>query len=197
MSGFRPQAHFRVQGRWTPQWPVLDGGVPNRLEVARECQQPLNRSRQFRAECVRLAQSASRTSQAGPAQGLVVSFLRSRHSPPEDNPPFQSMSWISYPVGRFSGVHEWPVLGVRRGSGSGPNRLRPMATGTKTSALLNFAVPATTHGQCLPRAWRRSVKKSNRVLLEMFWRRGKDSRVAPRRKPRTQPTLTKNVGWDY
>jgi len=25
------------------------------------------------------------------------------------------MSWISYPVGRFSGVHRWPVLGVRRG----------------------------------------------------------------------------------
>jgi hypothetical protein len=27
-----------------------------------------------------------------------------------------SMSWISYPVGRFSGVHGWPVLGVPRGS---------------------------------------------------------------------------------
>ena len=25
------------------------------------------------------------------------------------------MSWISYPVGRFSGVHRWPVLGVPRG----------------------------------------------------------------------------------
>ena len=25
------------------------------------------------------------------------------------------MSWISYSVGRFSGVHRWPVLGVRRG----------------------------------------------------------------------------------
>jgi hypothetical protein len=29
------------------------------------------------------------------------------------------MSWISYPVGRFSGVHVWPVLGVPRG-GAGP-----------------------------------------------------------------------------
>ncbi len=25
------------------------------------------------------------------------------------------MSWISYSVGRFSGVHRWPVLGVHRG----------------------------------------------------------------------------------
>jgi hypothetical protein len=25
------------------------------------------------------------------------------------------MSWISYLVGRFSGVHRWPVLGVHRG----------------------------------------------------------------------------------
>ena len=43
----RPQDHFRVQDRWTPRWPVLDGRVPNLLEVGRECQQPLNRSRQF------------------------------------------------------------------------------------------------------------------------------------------------------
>lgn len=27
------------------------------------------------------------------------------------------MSWISYSVGRFSGVHRWPVLGVPRGYG--------------------------------------------------------------------------------
>src|SRR5690348_10745319 len=114
---FRPQAHFRAQSRWTPRWPVLDGRVPNLLEVARECQQLLNRSRQFRAEGVRPVQSASGTSQVGPAQGLVVSFLRSRHSPSEDNPPSQSMSWISYSVGRFSGVHRWPVLGVPRGLG--------------------------------------------------------------------------------
>jgi competence ComEA-like helix-hairpin-helix protein len=25
------------------------------------------------------------------------------------------MSWISYSIGRFSGVHRWPVLGVPRG----------------------------------------------------------------------------------
>ena len=123
-SGSRPLGHFRVQGRWTPRWPVLDGPVPNLLEVGRECQQPLNRSRQFRAAGVRLVQSASGTSQVGPAQGLVASFLRSRHSPPEDNPPSQSMSWISYLVGRFSGVHRWPVLGVRRGSVQRRRKLR-------------------------------------------------------------------------
>jgi len=127
VSGPRPMGHLRVQGRWTPLWPVLDGCVPNLLEVGRECQPPLNRSRQFRAEGVRLVQSASGTSQAGRAQGLVVSFLRSRHSPPEDNPPSQSMSWISYSVGRFSGVHRWPVLGVRRGSRA-PGAIRHQST---------------------------------------------------------------------
>jgi hypothetical protein len=106
----------RVQGRWTPRWPVLDERVPNLLEVGRECQRLLNRSRQFRAECVRLVHSASVTSQAGRAQGLAVCFPRSRHPPPEDNTPCQSMSWISYFVGRFSGVHRWPVLGVPRGN---------------------------------------------------------------------------------
>jgi hypothetical protein len=114
-AGSRPQDHFHVQGRWTPRWPVLDGRVPNLLEVGPECPPLLNRSRPFRAECVRLVQSALGTSQAGRAQGLAVCFLRSRHSPPEDNPPSQSMSWISYLVGRFSGVHRWPVLGVHRG----------------------------------------------------------------------------------
>jgi hypothetical protein len=29
------------------------------------------------------------------------------------------MSWISYPVGRFSSVHRWPVLGVPRGYAGG------------------------------------------------------------------------------
>jgi hypothetical protein len=87
-----------------------------RAACEQECRRLLNRSRQFRAECVRLVQSASGTTQAGLAQGPAVCFLRSRHSPPEDNPPSQSMSWISYPVGRFSGVHGWPVLGVPRGS---------------------------------------------------------------------------------
>jgi hypothetical protein len=61
------------------------------------------------ARSIRLRDQPSRP------QGLAVCFLRSRHSPPEDNPPSQSMSWISYLVGRFSGVHRWPVLGVHRG----------------------------------------------------------------------------------
>src|SRR3984885_10964890 len=114
-SASRPQDHFRVQGRWTPRWPVLDGRVPNLLEVGRECQPPLNRSRQFRAECVRLVRSASVTIRAGRAQGLAVCFLRSRHSPPEGKPSVTSMSWISYFVGRFSFLYLEPVLGVHRG----------------------------------------------------------------------------------
>jgi len=114
-SGPHPQNHFRVQGRWTPRWPVLDGRVPTLLEVGRDCPPLLNRSRPSRAECVRLVPSALVTSQAGRAQGLAVSSLRSRHSPLEGKPSVTSMSWISYLVGRFSGVHRWPVLGVPRG----------------------------------------------------------------------------------
>ncbi len=57
-----------------------------------------NESVQFHAEGVRLVQSASVTSLA---KGLAVSFLRSRHSPPEGKPSAQSMSWITHPVGRF------------------------------------------------------------------------------------------------
>jgi len=29
------------------------------------------------------------------------------------------MSWISYLIGRFSGGHQWPVLGGHRGLGAG------------------------------------------------------------------------------
>jgi hypothetical protein len=133
-SGSLPQDYFRVQSRWTPRWPVLDGLVPTLLGVGRECQPLLNRLRQFRAECVRLVQSASGTSQAGRGQRLAVCFLRSRHSPPEDNPPSQSMSWISYSVGRFSGVHRWPVLGLHRGArywGFTPRLCRPYRAQTK------------------------------------------------------------------
>ena len=54
---------------------MLDGRVPNLLEVVRECRPPLNRSLQFRAEGVRLVQSASGISQVGPAQGLVFLFF--------------------------------------------------------------------------------------------------------------------------
>jgi len=85
------------------------------------------------------------------AQGLVVSFLRSRHSPPEDNPPSQSMSWISYSVGRFSGVRRWPVLGVHRGRRLADPRgctqlpvfgVPPMILGTLVTVLLGVATAA-------------------------------------------------------
>src|SRR5690349_14060356 len=99
--GPRPPSHLSVQSRWTPLWPVLDGSVPNLPAAGRESQQLLNRFRQFRDGCVRFVQSVVVTSQAGPVQGLVVSSLRSRHSPPEGIPPPQSMSGSIIPLAAF------------------------------------------------------------------------------------------------
>src|SRR5579885_1073007 len=111
----RLRDHLGVQGRWTPLWPVLAVRGPNRLATGKACRQLSNSLRPFHAECGGFVQCAVVTTQGGLTQGLAVSFLRSRHSPPEGKPPSQSMSWLTYPVGRFSGVHRWPVLAVRRG----------------------------------------------------------------------------------
>ena len=40
------------------------------------------------------------------------------------------MSWISYSIGRFSGVHRWPVLGVPRGT-KGLSKQLSVVVGTK------------------------------------------------------------------
>jgi hypothetical protein len=78
-SGSRPLGHFRVRGRRTPRWPVLDGRVSNLLEVGRECQPLLNGSRQSRAECVRPVQAPLGTSQAGRKDLLFVFFAQDIH----------------------------------------------------------------------------------------------------------------------
>ena len=89
----------RVGGH--PYWPVLDGRGPTHRTAGRGFQPLSDRSRRFRTGCVWLIRSAAATSQAGLAQGLAVSFLRSRHSPPEGKPPSQSMSGSAAPLAAF------------------------------------------------------------------------------------------------
>jgi hypothetical protein len=71
----------------------------------------------FAADVRRSLNAPQRPSQPSQRDDLLfLFFAQDIAHVKERNLPASSMSRFTYPVGRFSGVHVWPVLGVPRGS---------------------------------------------------------------------------------
>jgi len=61
------------------------------------------------------------------------------------------MSWISYLIGRFSGVHRWPVLGVPRGEYEKKNTERHGAPSKLKADTLQYqrhGAPEKSNSKC-------------------------------------------------
>jgi hypothetical protein len=74
----------------------------------------------------------------GAAEGtwFFFSSLKTLLTLTEAYPPPHSLSRSAGSIGRFSGNHQWPVLGDRRGQGnSGPAQLRHEATGQERMTI--------------------------------------------------------------
>jgi hypothetical protein len=60
------------------------------------------------------------------------------------------MSWVSYSVGRFSGVHVWPDLGVHRGHSPALAEIKPDANGHSANV---FTLPARIDAHQTAAGW--------------------------------------------
>ena len=114
-------------------------------------------------------------------------------------PPSGSMSWISYLIGRFSGGHQWPVLGGHRGrrgksvparSRDARDRHRFRCTSIRkvsSRALRQSGYGQRSNGQAFLFVWTMlalgitatfSIILSASTLLSLPWRRSRRASTA-------------------
>src|SRR5262249_6109963 len=102
---------------------------------------------------------------AKPAQRndlLLLRFAQDIHRR-RVNPPSQSMSWVSYSIGRFSGVHVWPDLSVHRGS-----HIPVYAPLNIRSPPLVNAIEPAVHTTQIPLEARGHSRSSVIILMAMY-----------------------------